>query len=120
MSKEKILKLIKNRRGGEWLWIKTRPANHWIWRFCQALGKEHLPVLPKLMRELAGFRGFPSRRILKYWNLRDELNENRKLYQNRRVPDVVDLLKHNVRMKVTPKFVYELAKDFGLKVGKKL
>jgi hypothetical protein len=119
MREEKIWRLIKDLKGGEWLWLKTRPSNHWAWRLCQGLGEEHLMAFPRILRELAGFRGFPSRRILRYFGLKDELVNNFKFYENMSVEEIVEALDKNIALRVTPKYVYDLAKKFGLKVGRK-
>jgi hypothetical protein len=119
MREEKIWMLIKNQKGGEFLWLKTRPTDHWAWRLASGLGAEHIMAFPRILRELAGFRGFPSRRILKYFSLKDELVNNFGLYENLSVEEIVRALERNIGLSVTPKYIYDLAKKFGLKVGRK-
>lgn len=115
MDIEQIQGLVKNFHGGTWPWVKTRPANHWIWRFALSLGEDHLMALPQVISEMSGFRGFPSRWVLKLAELKEELVEHRQLYQNKPVSEIVKILENKIGLRVTPKYIYELIEKFGLK-----
>lgn len=115
MERDQLQRLVKNFHGGVWPWVKTRPANHWIFRLALSLGEDHLAVLPQIINEMSGWRGFPSRRVLKFYELREELIEHWELYQGKPVVEIVKILETKIGLRVTPKYIYELIEKFGLK-----
>jgi hypothetical protein len=115
MDLEETQRLVRNFRGGAWPWIKTRPKNHWIWRFALSLGEDHLVALPQIISEMSGWRGFPSRGVLKLAELREELIEHWELYRGKPVREAVKILGTKVGLRITPKCLYGYMKKFGLK-----
>lgn len=115
MERDQLQRLVKNFHGSVWPWVKSRPANHWIWRFAMSLSDEHLQALPQIINEMAGWRGFPSRGILKFAELREELAEHWELYRGKSVVEIVKALETKAGLRVTPKHIYELVEKFGLK-----
>lgn len=108
-------RLAGNFRGSVWPWVNSRPKNHWIWRFALSLGDDHLQHLPAIIGEMAGWRGFPARRVLKFYELREELVEHWGLYSQKPVREIVKILETKVGLRITPKYIYELVEKFGLK-----
>jgi len=119
MREDKIWRLIKDQPGGEFLWLKTRNTLHWAWKYASALGPDHISVWPKLMTELCGFRGWPSRRILSFYKLRAEVSENWKLYENMSVEEIVQALERVTGLRVSKKYVYDVFKKFGINPKKR-
>jgi hypothetical protein len=110
---EKILRAMRDYHGGAWAWVRTRPSSHWIWRIAGALGEEGLKFLPKIINEFAGFRGYPSRRVLKFYELRDELDRNWPKYQDKSVNEIISLLEKEIGLHVTSKFIYSVFIQMG-------
>lgn len=115
MERDQLQRLIKNFHGGVWPWVKTRPANHWIFRLALSLGEDHLAALPQIINEMSGWRGFPSRRVLKLAELREELIEHWDLYKGKSVQEALKILEGKIGLRITPKCFYGYMEKFGLK-----
>ena len=115
MKDEKAVKVLQGLHSGPMLWILSRPSSHWIWRYIKAVGVEGLPYLEKIMLEMAGFRGWPSRGQLTFYEIRSELQKNwDQKYFDKSVVLIVGMIQEQFNVKVTQKFLYSVFRQIGV------
>jgi hypothetical protein len=77
------------------------------------LGVDGLKYLPKIVEEMAGWRGYPSRRVLKFYEIRDLLDREWEKFQNKNVNEIVVQIEKEIGLHVTPKFIYSVFIQMG-------